>query len=281
MRARQSPIPRNEVIDDLDDRSANIPIRYSITSYGADYPVDGLVNRIESGAIYVPDFQRKYVWPVRLASRFIESLLLGLPVPGIFLAREQESSRLIVIDGQQRLWTLHSFYTGIAHNSRKEFKLDLNNPGYVSPYHGATYKSLSRDDRQKLDDSILHATVVRQDEPSDDQSSIYAIFERLNTGGMNLQPQEIRASIFHGEFSQLLGSLNDIPHWRRLYGPKNSRLRDQELILRFFAFYFMLESYRRPMKEFLNLYMGKNRNLRLQSGDQLTSLFDSTVTAID
>src|SRR5436190_18517661 len=89
------------------------PFKYSITSYGADYPVDSLVKRLNAGSILIPTFQRGYVWKLADASRFIESLLLGLPVPGIFLAKEGETNRLLVIDGQQRLRSLQYFYEGI------------------------------------------------------------------------------------------------------------------------------------------------------------------------
>jgi len=81
--------------------------QYSITGYGVDYDVEGIVKRYKRGDIEIPKFQRTYVWPVKRASRFIESLLMGLPVPGIFLYREKGSQKLRVIDGQQRLMTLH------------------------------------------------------------------------------------------------------------------------------------------------------------------------------
>src|SRR5207249_4994213 len=87
-----------------------VPLKYSITSYGADYPVDSLVQRIRDGSILIPSFQRGYVWTFVQASGFIESLLLGLPVPGIFLSRDEPTQRLLVIDGQQRLLTLRYFY---------------------------------------------------------------------------------------------------------------------------------------------------------------------------
>src|SRR5437667_5267969 len=69
------------------EESEEVPFKYSITSYGADFPVDGLVKRISNGAIFIPSFQRGYVWSLKDASRFIESLLLGLPIPSIFLCR--------------------------------------------------------------------------------------------------------------------------------------------------------------------------------------------------
>lgn len=99
---------------------AEVPIRYTITSYGADYPVDGLVKRLADESILVPKFQRGYVWSANQASRFVESLLLGLPVPGIFLSKEKESQKLLVIDGQQRLRTLQYFYEGSFRTHREE-----------------------------------------------------------------------------------------------------------------------------------------------------------------
>ncbi|HSE57197.1 MAG TPA: DUF262 domain-containing protein, partial [Nitrospiraceae bacterium] len=128
-----------KVIDNLgDDSDELLPFKYSITSYGADYPVDSLIKRIADGSIYVPSFQRGYVWKVKQASRFIESLLLGLPVPGIFLSKEQGTQKLLVIDGQQRLRTLQYFYEGIFEPGGKKFSLR----GVQSKYNGSTYRLL-------------------------------------------------------------------------------------------------------------------------------------------
>ena len=126
---------------------------------------------------------------------------------------------------------------------------------------GKRYKDLDVEDRRRLDDSIIHATVIRQDQPTEDQSSIYIIFERLNTGGVNLQPQEIRVALYHGPFVGALQRLNENADWRALFGSKVKRLKDMEMILRFFAFYYCADSYHSPMKDFLNRYMAKNRSL--------------------
>ena len=88
---------------DDSETEAVMPYKYLITSYGADYTVEVLVKRMRENTILVPAFQRSYVWSHRTASRFIESLLLGLPVPGVFFSREKDSEKLLVIDGQQRL----------------------------------------------------------------------------------------------------------------------------------------------------------------------------------
>jgi hypothetical protein len=275
-----------EVVDDLDEALEVIPFTFSITAYGADYPVDGVVKRMEAKDILVPTFswepdpnseivgfQREYVWPRPKADKFIESLLLGLPVPGIFLVREH-SGRLLVLDGHQRLYTLKAFYDGVINGV--EYRLDNVQERFVQQ----RYKDLDIEDRRRLDDSIIHATVIRQDQPTDDQSSIYIIFERLNTGGVNLQPQEIRVALYNGRLVGVLRTLNNNADWRKLFGNKSKRLKDMEMILRFFAFYYYSDAYRSPMKDFLNRYMAKNRDLARQDEKELNNTFTNTVAVI-
>ncbi|MGB3266046.1 MAG: DUF262 domain-containing protein [Microcoleus sp.] len=263
----------NTVEEESDEK---IIFRYYITSYGADYTLDSLVKRIQDGSIYVPSFQRAYVWNIKDASRFIESLLLGLPVPGIFLSKEQDTQKLLVIDGLQRLRTLQYFYEGIFAPTKKEFALK----DVQSEFEGVTYNSLPSEHRRRLDDSILHATIVKQDEPSDDNSSIYQIFERLNTGGKILASQEIRACIYHGKFKDLLQQLNQNNSWRDIFGKSDTRMRDEELILRFLALYFNGDNYQKPMKEFLNQFMGENQGLKLHSQPQIRQAFEQTIQVI-
>ena len=275
-----------EAVDDIDESREVVPYVYSITAYGADYPVDSLVKRIDSGDIVVPrfswldeaseitGFQREYVWPRPKSDRFIESLLLGLPVPGIFLVREP-SGRFLVLDGHQRLYTLQSFYNGHIHD--KVYRL----AGVETRFQNKRYEDLDVEDRRRLDDSIIHATVIRQDEPTEDQSSVYMIFERLNTGGVNLQPQEIRVALYHGELVRVLRQLNELSAWRNLYGKRSRRLKDMELILRFFAFYYRAGDYKSPMKEFLNTYMASNKDLERQGEDELVRIFTDTVRLLD
>lgn len=253
-----------------------IAFKYAITSYGSDFDVEGLVNRVERGDIYIPSFQREFVWSVRQASKFIESLLLGLPVPGIFLSVDRDK-RMLVIDGQQRLRSLFDFYRGIFSPKQREFRLI----GLSSQFNGQTVRDLSPEDKRRLGNSIIHATIVRQDEPDDGNSSIYFIFERLNTGATQLQPQEIRVALYHGPFADLLSELNSNPHWRALFGPLSKRKRDQELILRFFALHYKRGEYTKPMKEFLNEFMGSNRNFESIPSKELMTLFAQTVQIIN
>jgi hypothetical protein len=276
----------DDLVVDCDAQSEVISTTYSITSYGADYPVDSIVKRMEKNDIVIPTycmdlepgqqtigFQREFVWKKPQCDRFIESLLLGLPVPGIFLVKEA-SGKLLVLDGQQRLRTLAGYLGEILQG--KEFTLE-----YVQEqWKGKRYNTLEPEDRRRLDDSIIHATIVRQDEPAEDQSSIYLIFERLNSSGTVLQPQEIRVALYHGEYASLLSRLNENACWRQLYGKKSSRLKDIELILRFFSLYYRSETYKKPMKEFLNKSMANNKTLGKYSADELNELFGNVVTLI-
>lgn len=267
-----------EIEDNLGDTAEeSTPFTYSISNYGADYPVDGLVKRIKEGTIYVPAFQRGFLWTFKQSSRFIESLLLGLPVPGIFLAKESDTQKLLVIDGQQRLRTLQYFYDGLFEPTKKEFALT----GIESKFANATYRSLMDEDRRRLDDTILHATVIKQEEPSNDYSSVYHIFERLNTGGVLLTPQEIRTALYHGEFPKLLSELNQDKAWRMIFGSISKNMRDQELILRFLALYFDGNNYAPPMKAFLNKFMGENKTVPAEVGKKLSKVFLNTIKTIE
>ena len=144
----------DQVLRDVDPSEEILPLHYTITSYGADFMIDGLVSRMSSGDIVVPTFdhefesntdvvgfQRDYVWKKPQADKFLESLLLGMPVPGIFLVREPDG-RNLVLDGHQRLKTIHSFYLGEL--GGKPYKL-----GYVQqPWAGRSYNELDDEARR-------------------------------------------------------------------------------------------------------------------------------------
>ncbi|ADB36130.1 GmrSD restriction endonuclease domain-containing protein [Spirosoma linguale] len=247
-------------------------LRYNLNYYGADYPVDALVKRMKDEEFIFPNFQRQYVWHVDEASRFIESLLLGLPVPSIFLAKDKYSSKLIVIDGQQRLRTLQFFYEGKFPDG-KAFKLK----SVISELIGKTYYDLPVEDRFTLDNTIIHCLVISENEKSD---SIFYLFERLNTTGTPLTNQEIRNAIYHGEFNDFLYKISQSEIWKSLYHKEEIRLEDQDLILRFIALNFELESYSGNMNEFLNRFMFHNRNFDLISRTLVEQAFFSSFNAI-
>jgi uncharacterized protein with ParB-like and HNH nuclease domain len=271
----------DRVLDEAANDDSTPIIHYDITSFGADYDVDGLVKRLKRGEIKTPDFQRQYVWNIKLASRLIESLLLGLPVPGVFMVREPETNKLLVIDGHQRLKTLLFFYEGSFNpkendDRHRQFKLvDVQ-----KPYNGCTYKTLSDKDRIQLDNTIIHATIIKQDAPANDDTSIIHIFERLNTGGLKLTAQEVRTATCHGTLIELLKELNTNQHWRSIFGRTSIRLKDQELILRFLALNNECETYERPINEFLNKFASKHRNATTKFLDACRKSFSSTIDTV-
>lgn len=249
--------------------------KFSITSYGADYTVDSLVKRMRAGAFTIPDFQRRFVWTQKHASKFVESLLMGLPVPGIFLYKEAETNKHLVIDGQQRLRSLQAFYDGTFGN--KKFRL----LGVREPWLNKSYSELDPADQLKLDDSVVHATIFQQDHPADVLDSIYFVFERINSGGIRLSPQEIRNCIAAGPFTAMVKSVNNNVAWRRVFGAENKRAKDEELIVRFFAMLDDWACYYRPMTKFLNDYSAKMNKASVQKLNELRQVFEQTIELVD
>ena len=254
------------------------PISYDVTSYGSDPEVESLVNRLRRDDIIIPHFQRDYVWRHPEASKFIESLLLGLPVPGVFFATDPTTNKQLVIDGQQRLKTLLFFYNGVF-NPRDEdkkhriFKLIK----VQEAFEGKTYKTLEEPDRIRLDTSIMHATTVKQSAPPGNDTSLYHIFERLNSGGRRLTDQEMRAALYHGELIDRIRLLNTNDQWRNIFGKVHTRLKDQELILRFFAFFEDSDKYQRSLSEFLNKYAARHQNPEADHLEFISDIFRKSI----
>lgn len=243
-------IEKNEPDEIPDDNN------YRLNNYGIDFDVNGIVRRLKNKSIYLPDFQRNYVWSLKKASKFIESLLLGLPVPGIFLYKESDQ-KMLIIDGFQRLETLKMYYSGIF--GKKAFQLtdvfkDLN---------GLSYEKLPEDYKRKLDDTLLHSTIVKADDPKEkNYNAIYMIFERLNTGGVNLSPQEIRNCVSHGDFQKKLVSISEDAIVKNILRIDPKRKKDQEIVLRLIALSYDHKNYNGNMKQYLNNFMFDNKELK-------------------
>ncbi|MBA5249932.1 MAG: DUF262 domain-containing protein [Gammaproteobacteria bacterium] len=243
-------------IDEVDDNEI-----YGISTFGTSAEVVTVFNRLKRGTYYVPKFQRDFVWKIPQSSRLIESLIMQLPIPAIFLAKDDDEKSYI-IDGQQRLISIKKFYND-------EFALKDT----ISVINGKKYSELDEKYKNRLDEYALQLIVVKQEKPDDNNDGIYKIFERINTAGTKLYPQEIRSATYHGEFAELLSELAENEKWIDFIKTKNNRRAHQELILRFFALCFDIENYKAPMKHFLNVYMSKNRHLKSNSKEELNNLF--------
>ena len=283
---------------------------YDITAVPNDFNVAVIISFIDSGSIKIPGFQRNFVWDLARASRLIESLLLGLPVPQVFLY-QRDKDPLLLIDGQQRLMTLYYFVKGRfpkrdarakirelfdAKGSLPEsilqddhlfsdFRLSLKapggEPGAESPYHGKKYATLG-DNKRALDLRTVRNVVIKQLKPTEDHSSMFEVFNRLNSGGVNLSAQEIRMSLYDSEFLRRLLRMNRESRWRRLLQREelDVRFKDVEILLRSYALLLWLDNYRPSMVKFLNRFAGHCKNsFSPEMIDQLEQLFHEFLEA--
>ncbi len=243
-----------ELSEDMDLSDGKRVIR----TKSSDPTIDGLYSKYQRGKLNIqPNYQRRYVWDAKKASLLIESILLEIPIPVIYLAQNEDGVEN-VIDGQQRLTSLFCFIDGKFPDG-KIFKLSGLN--VFSELNGKTYKELDDERQEKLRDYSLRVISFTKDSDPELQ---YEIFSRLNTGSVALNDQELRNCIYRGRFNNLLKELADNEDFRFITGiaQPHSRMKDVELVLRFIAFKTETYlNYQSPIKRFLNDVMRKQRNV--------------------
>lgn len=249
-----------EIEDEVEDEAVSVV--YDIASYPSDFTLAGIAQMWKDGDIEIPDFQREFVWTIKQSSLLIDSFLCGLPVPPVFFYIDEHNKNL-VIDGQQRILSIVFFmegYHGFEGPLGKRQVFRLTGLDDRNPYHGKRFVDLEESDQRKLKQSVLRAVNIRQLKPTGEGTSAYHIFERLNTGGTPLKPQEIRNSVFRGTLSTKLKEANRDRNWRRLLGKPglDKHQKDVEVLLRLFALAGESENYEKPMKEYLNHAMRKH-----------------------
>lgn len=247
--------------DIIEDESGEVDLsdgKRIIRTKSSDPTIEVLHAKYQRGKLNIqPTYQRQYVWDAKKASLLIESVLLDIPIPIIYLAQNADGVEN-VIDGQQRLTSLFSFIEGKFPDGRV-FKLTgLNVFGELK---GKTYKDLDDAKQEKIRDYSLRVISFTNESDPDLQ---YEIFQRLNTGSVALNDQELRNCIYRGKFNDLLKELADNEDFRFITGilKPHSRMKDVEMVLRFIAFRentYM--NYQNPIKKFLNDTMRKFRNL--------------------
>ncbi|OAI25212.1 hypothetical protein A1351_16820 [Methylosinus sp. R-45379] len=298
----------NRWFDDYVEESDDLQIdEYDITASPSDFNVSTLFNFVESGAVRIPGFQRNFVWDKARSSKLIESLILGIPVPQLFLY-EQTRNRFLVIDGQQRLMSIYYFVKRrfpkrdkrselrtifdsegripdhILHSDEffEDFNLKLSErlPNRINKFNKLNYSTLG-DYKTQLDLRPIRNIVVKQNSPEGDDSSIYEVFNRLNTGGMNLRPQEIRTSMYHSRFYDMLYRLNLNSRWREFLNTQvpDLHMKDIEILLRGFAMLISYESYVPSMVRFLNKFSRDSAKNSSDENGYLEELFCSFLNA--
>lgn len=286
--AEDTVIEETDVPTDENEEEIFPENRFNVSSYGWDSDVEGLVKRLKRGDIHVPRFQRGFVWNKTQKSRFIESLIMGLPVPNVFLAQDAKTKNLNIVDGQQRLLTLRDYLSGEFSLSGSNLLTDLKGHYFSSEVAPSKRsKVLSPTDARTLADSVLHTIVIKPDPTDDDPSrgheynqAVIQIFRRLNTSSQPLVAQEIRTSIFYGTLDTLLRELNQDENWRILFGNPHGRLKDMELILRSIALVYGGDEYKAPMPRFLDSFMEQNRNMPDDRISEIQTFFKLIFEAI-
>ena len=267
-----------EPVTSEDEDYASAPADYKIATYPADFTLEVLYQKWNAGDFRIPHFQRAFVWKQVQASRLIESFLVGLPVPPVFVYTERHTERYLVIDGQQRLRSIFYYFDGYfgeeTQANRRVFRLTGLSP--ESRFKDKNFSDLREEDQRRLHNAVLRSFVVQQLDPEDD-TSMYHIFERLNTGGTLLTNQEIRNCVYQGSFTEFVSKLNLTPAWRMILGKDqpDSREKDVELMIRFFAMR-DISGYQKPMKDFLSKFMKKNQNPPAASLTESKRIFEET-----
>ena len=235
-----------------------------------------------------PFYQRRPRWdPVR-QSKLIESFIMNIPVPPLFVY-ESDLAKYEVMDGQQRITAIRDFYTN---------KLELEGLEQWPELNGRIYDKLPSEIKKGIDRrSISYFVLLKESAVTTEEEALLRqqVFERLNTGGVKLSHQEIRNSIYHGKFNSLLLELVKHPAFRSAWGlpeytseedsnppdelleiPMYAQMRDVEIALRFFALRHA-KHYKLGMTGFLDLYMVRSRKFTDDDITGLRELFNITI----
>lgn len=232
-----------------------------------DFPLSTLKEMVDDGDIIPnPEYQRDYVYTEKQASKLVESVLMGIPIPTIYLCVEEDNT-YSVIDGQQRI-------TSLVRYLKNEFA--LNGLQELNELNGKCYKDLPKDIQKKLKSSSL-STISLLKQSTDLK---YEIFARLNQGAVKLNPQELRNCIYRGTFNKMLDDIAATnPHLHCLFHDENNRKSYQERILRFFALS-NYQAYQSSMLKTMNSYMEKHRNDGEDEIKAAKEKFNSTIDII-
>ena len=256
--------------------------RVNIQPY--DYSVRSLMDMVVDGDLILnPDYQRKYRWDDAKASRFIESLILNIPVPVVYLSEEADT-RYTIIDGQQRLVSLLRFTrpeeAEILFKQQNIKPLNLSGLQVREDLNDKSFRELEIIDRNSLQKRHVRCICILNES---DSALKYEVFERLNTGSIKLTPQEIRNCIYRGSFNDLLSETSKNKQFQDLIKlPEKDKhnMKDMELVLRFYAYRDFASDYNDNLNEYLNEYMEQNRVISDARKYDLLKIFNETIELI-
>lgn len=228
-----------------------------IDFYITEYSIELLAQKMRNGDFEVPEYQREFVWEKERKSRFLESLLMGLPIPFLFFWESPSTGKLEIVDGSQRLRTIQEFI-------HEDFQLtDLSELSLLS---GLRFKDLAESRQRKIKNRSIRGIILNE---HTDEHSRFELFDRINTGSKIAEPVEVRRGALGGCFLNLVKRLAESKLFINLAPvPKQKRKQreHEELVTRFFAYSDGLEGYKDRVSEFLYNYTKKmNKILKEQS----------------
>ncbi|WP_327185095.1 DUF262 domain-containing protein [Streptomyces sp. NBC_01334] len=258
-----------------------------------DLSIREIVRMVEEEEIRVaPAYQRKFRWPDAVQSALIESLLLGLPIPAIFVATNKDGT-WDVVDGLQRTATILKFY-GIDVPNAEELQfadkpLQLTDLNQLKKFSGLSYKDLPMPIRLMLGKRYVRVQVLSD---KSDPEVRFELFRRLNAGAVALTPQEIRSCVFRGPFNNMVEELAGTEEYKSLLKlqPKNKMDGTaEEIVLKFFAYMDGMDDFDGDVIGFLNNYIKRraddtdleaDRRLFLDSVSHLRSVTGGHFTRV-
>lgn len=257
---------------DLDAELMEQKMKVDFNTY--DLSVKELLSMINDGLINIaPEYQRQFRWDENRQSSLVESLFLGIPVPSLFMATNADGT-WEVIDGVQRLSTMICFAgddsVRAKVNSEKVGVLKLRGLSKLESFNGKKFEDLSIGVQNKFKLTSIKVTTLSD---KSDRDVRFDLFERLNKGGVNLTAQEIRSCVYRGGFNDFLKELSLDENFKSCVHLSESQENDgtrEELVLRFFAYLYDLDSFDHSVKDFLNEYMSKaDRSFNYSENDKL------------
>ena len=222
-----------------------------IEFYLTEYSVELLANKMSKGEFVVPNYQRAYTWEPERKSRFIESLVIGLPIPFLFFW-EMPDGKLEIVDGSQRLRSIQEFVLGDLRLGELDALTDLS---------GFKYSDLPESRQRKIKNRSIRGIVLS--EHADEQAR-FDMFERINTGSKIANKAEVRRGALAGPFMDLVVELALTPKFEALAPVSKKQLDErerEELVARFFAYSDELEGYKDRPSEFIFNYVKKMNSL--------------------
>ena len=237
-----------------------------------------LINELENDEINLsPDFQRATdVWDSKEKSRLIESILLGLPLPSFYFNEDEGGNTRSVIDGVQRLCAIRDFVLGKEENGQRTY-LRLEGLQFLKQYEGLTFADLTRPDVRRIHSMKITTNTLGYETPSEVK---LIIFQRVNSAGIPLTPQEMRHAINQGAPADFIRKLSENPSFLRAtaYKINTKRMLDRDFVNRYIAFYCAFDDYDGNLDNFLNEQM---KAIKLYSEEKKKEIVETFEKAMD